>query len=95
MPEDKKADDKIKEFADMVDAVERLTKPIQEENKRLHEQIDKIHKDRWRERLIIGILFLAFILLAYLTPDTSYQRQDFEGKSQVQSAGTEVVTHGG
>lgn len=73
--------EKIKSFGDMVQATEKLTKP-------------------WRIALLItnllwALVFSAFILLAYLTPDTSYQYQDFEGQSQVQSAGSEVVTQGG
>lgn len=72
--------EKIQSFGDMVNATEKLTKP-------------------WRWALIItnflwAVVFLAFILLAYLTPDTSYQMQDFEGQSQVQSTGSEVVTQG-
>lgn len=72
--------EKIQSFGDMVDATEKLTKP-------------------WRIALFItnilwALVFLAFILLAYLTPDTSYQMQDFEGQSQVQSTGSEVVTQG-
>lgn len=78
-------EEKIRNFGDMVDAVEKLTKPIQEENIRLHEQIDKIHKDRWRERLVIGICFLAFILLAYLTPVEMEQGQNLPDGSQAQS----------
>lgn len=77
--------EKIRNFGDMVDAVERLTKPIQDENLRLHEQIDKIHKDRWRERLVIGICFLAFILLAYLTPVEMEQGQNLPDGSQTQN----------
>lgn len=73
--------EKIQSFGDMVNATEKLTKP-------------------WRWALIItnflwAVVFLAFILLAYLTPDTSYQMQDFEGQSQAQSTGSEVVTQGG
>lgn len=72
--------EKIESFGDMVEATERLTKP-------------------WKMALIItnalwAIVFLAFILLAYLMPDTSYQYQDFEGQAQVQSTNTEVVTQG-
>ena len=72
--------EKIKSFGDMVQATEQLTKP-------------------WRVALIVtnilwALVFLAFILLAYLTPDTSYQMQDFEGQSQVQTTGTETVTDG-
>lgn len=72
--------EKIQSFGDMVQATEKLTKP-------------------WRMALIItnvlwALAFLAFILLAYLTPDSSYQYQDFESQSQVQSTGSEVVTQG-
>lgn len=72
--------EKIQSFGDMVQATERLTKP-------------------WRLALLItnalwAAVFLAFILLAYLTPDTVYQSQDFEGQVQTQSSGTEVVTQG-
>lgn len=73
--------EKIQSFGDMVDATEKLTKP-------------------WRLALVItnvlwAVVFLAFILLAYLTPDTSYQMQDFDGQSQVQTTGTDTVTQGG
>lgn len=72
--------EKIQSFGDMVQATEKLTRP-------------------WRLALLItnilwALVFLAFILLAYLTPDTSYQVQDFEQQTQTQSAGTEVVTRG-
>ncbi|NCE63749.1 hypothetical protein D1159_03940 [Pseudoflavonifractor sp. 524-17] len=70
----------IQSFGDMVNAAERLTKP-------------------WRVALLVtnflwALVFALFIWLAYLSPDTSYQYQDFEGKAQVQSAGSEVVTQG-
>lgn len=73
--------EKIQSFGDMVQATENLTKP-------------------WRMALIItnclwAIVFLAFILLAYLTPDTTYQYQEIDGHPQVQSTGSEVVTQGG
>ncbi len=73
--------EKIQSFSDMVNATEKLTKP-------------------WRFALAItnilwAVVFLAFILLAYLTPDTSYQYQDFDGHTQVQTAGAETVTQGG
>ena len=72
--------EKIQNFGDMVSATEKLTKP-------------------WRWALIItnalwAIVFMAFILLAYLTPDTSYQAQDFSAQSQTQSVGSEIVTPG-
>lgn len=66
----------------MVNATEKLTKP-------------------WRLALVItnilwAVVFLAFILLAYLTPDTSYQYQDNESMTQTQITGTETeaVTQG-
>ena len=70
--------EKIQSFGDRVEATEKLTKP-------------------WRWALIMtnvlwAIVFLAFILLAYLTPDTSYQYQD--GETQTQITGTETVTQG-
>lgn len=72
--------DKIQSFGDMVDATEKLTKP-------------------WRFALIItnvlwAVVFLAFILLAYLTPDSTYQYQELDSQSQVQSTGSEIVTNG-
>lgn len=72
--------EKVQSFNDMVNATEKLTKP-------------------WRWALIItnllwAAVFCTFILLAYLTPDTVYQSQDFEGQVQTQSAGTDVVTQG-
>jgi len=72
--------EKIQSFSDLVEATEKLTKP-------------------WRVALFVtnvlwAAVFCAFILLAYLTPDTSYQMQNFEGQSQVQTTGTETVTHG-
>lgn len=72
--------EKVQSFGDMVEAAEKLTKP-------------------WRRALIItnalwaGVM-IAFILLAYLSPDTTYQTQEFDGHTQVQSSGTEVVTRG-
>lgn len=71
--------EKIQSFGDMVEATERLTKP-------------------WRLAMVItnvlwAFVLSAFILLAYLTPDTTYQYQD--GNHQTQSTGSEVVTaHG-
>ena len=72
--------EKIQSFGDMIQATEKLTKP-------------------WRYALIItnflwAAVFLAFILLAYLTPDTTYQYQEMDGQPQVQSTGSEVVTYG-
>ena len=77
--------EKIKEFADMVDAVERLTKPIQEENERLHGQIDKMHRQMWWERIVFGVIVLAFIAFAYLAPVEMEQGQDLPNGTQNQS----------
>jgi len=85
--------EKIQNFGDMVDAVEKLTKPIQEENERLHGQIDKLHRQMWWERIVLGVILLAFILLAYLTPVEMEQGQDFTGSTQEQSY-SEGVTGG-
>lgn len=85
--------EKIQSFGDMVDAVEKLTKPIQDENVRLHGQIDKMHRQMWWERIVLGVLLLAFIAFAYLTPVEVEQGQDFEVQSQTQSY-SEGVTGG-
>ena len=77
--------EKIQSFGDMVDAVEKLTKPIQEENVRLHGQIDKMHKQIWWERIVLGILLFAFIAFAYLTPVEMGQSQDLDNQTQNQS----------
>lgn len=70
----------VKNFGDMVEAAVKLTRP-------------------WRVAFIIAnvlwaAVFAAFICLAYLTPDTSYQYQDFDEHYQHQSSGYEVVTPG-
>lgn len=88
-------EEKVIAFTDMINATAKIVEPIEEENKRLHEQLDKFHKQLFWERLIFGIALIMFIVLAYLTPDTSYQYQDFEDQAQVQSTGSEVVTQGG
>lgn len=46
----------------------------------------------WRVALIVTNLCWAFVLalfiwLAYMTPDTTYQCQDFETSTQTQAAG--------
>ena len=63
--------EKIQSFGDMVDATERLTKP-------------------WRLAMIVtnvlwAVCFLAFILLAYLTPVEMEQGQDLPEGTQSQS----------
>ncbi len=70
--------EKIQNFGDMVDAVERLTKPIQEENERLHKHL-------WWERIILGGIILALALLAYLAPVEMEQGQQFDDGTQSQS----------
>lgn len=73
-------EEKIQNFSDMVEATEKLTKP-------------------WRLALFItnllwAIVFVSFILLAYLTPDSSYQYQELPSQVQEQSMGSEIVTKG-
>lgn len=94
-------EEKIRSFGDMVDAVEKLTKPIQEENVRLHEQIDKIHKDRFQERivyaiaiLVLGIAFVVFIALAYLTPVELEQEQKLPDSTTQSQSYSEGATSG-
>lgn len=94
-------EDKIRSFGDMVDAVERLMKPIQEENLRLHEQLDKTHKDRQHERkifgiaiAILGIALVAFMLLAYLTPVELDQEQHLPDNTTQSQSYSEGATSG-
>ena len=63
----------IQNFSDMVTATEKLTKP-------------------WRialffTNLMWAIVFAAFILLAYLTPETNYQMQNYDTQMQQQASG--------
>lgn len=63
----------VQNFGDMVNATEKLTKP-------------------WRWALVItnalwAIVFTAFIMLAYLTPETVYQSQDYQAQNQQQASG--------
>lgn len=85
--------DKIQSFGDMVDAVEKLTKPTQEENARLHHQLDKMHRQMWWERIILGAIILAFVAFAYLTPVEVEQGQNFDEQTQSQSY-SESITGG-
>lgn len=71
--DENKAKETIQNFGDMVTATEKLTKP-------------------WRIALLVtnlmwAIVFGAFILLAYLTPETVYQTQDFQKQNQQQASG--------
>lgn len=84
-------DEKIKAFADMVDGSVRLTKPLEDEIVRLHEQIDKERRVSWKRQIVLGIveaLTLAvlalFIAFAYLTPVEMGQEQDLNSKTQTQ-----------
>lgn len=87
--------EKIREFADMVDAVERLEKPLQEENERLHQQIkeQREHYHKIIRIIVIGfsVVLSLFIGLAYLSPDTSVQMQDSEAEQQFQISGTDAA----
>lgn len=73
-------DEKIQNFADMVEAAEKLTSPWR--------------KALALTNILWAIVLAAFIAFAYLAPDTTYQAQEFDGHQQVQSSGTEVVTQG-
>lgn len=93
--------EKVLAFADMVNAAKELVKPVQEENIRLHEQIDKIHKDRQKERIVWGIAFsivtfalILFIIFAYTEPVKMEQGQNLEESTQSQTY-TEGATQGG
>lgn len=80
--------EKIQCFGDMVDAVEKLTKPIQEENERLHRQL-------FWQRIISAIILAFFIGLAYLSPvDVEQGLHLTDGTNQTQSY-VEGATNGG
>lgn len=88
-------DEKIRSFGDMVDAVERLVKPIQEENERLHQQLRE-QREKYHRQLIVAIVapiavLALFIWFAYMAPDTSVQVQDGETNQQTQIAGTDTT----
>lgn len=78
--------EKIQSFGDMVDAVEKLTKPIQQENERLHKQLII-------ERIVSGIIIALFIWFAYMAPVEMDQSQEFDQHTQNQSY-SEGVTSG-
>lgn len=80
--------EKIKNFGDMVDATEKLSKPWRE-------IAFKLIKVIILTNLFWAVVLAALIWFSYMEPDTTYQEQAFEGHQQVQSSGTEVVTHGG
>lgn len=78
-------EEKIKSFADMVDGIERLTKPTQDENIRLHEQLNKMHQQMCWERVAFSLILALIIALSYLVPVESEQVQRFEEQTQTQS----------
>lgn len=80
-------DAKIKEFADMVDATDRMSSPWRE-------TVYKLIKALVITNLFWAIVLGFFIWFAYMAPDTTFQTQEFDGHQQVQSSGTEVVTQG-
>ena len=93
--------EKVVAFADMVNATKELVKPIEDENIRLHEQIDKINRDRHRERVawcivcsIIAFALMLFIAFAYAEPVTMNQGQNFKDNTQSQTY-SEGATQGG
>lgn len=72
--------EKIQSFGDMVDATEKLSKPWQESSKRLTIALILTN-------LFWALVLAAFIAFAYLTPETTYQEQDFDQNTQVQQSG--------
>lgn len=70
--------EKIQNFGDMVDAVERLTKPRDEE-------LDRLHRQMWWERIVLGAIIAILVFLAYLSPVDMEQNQDFGQNVQNQS----------
>lgn len=80
--------EKIQNFADMVDATDRMSSPWRE-------TVFKLIKALIFTNLFWAVVLSVFIWFAYMAPDTTYQAQEFEGHQQVQSSGTEVVTQGG
>ena len=53
-----------------------------------------MHKQMWWERIVFGVILLAFVLLAYLAPVEMEQGQDFGDQTQNQSY-SEGAAHGG
>lgn len=69
--------EKLQNFADMVNATDKLSRPWR--------------MALILTNLMWAIVLFAFICFAYLTPDTSYQMQDLETNSQVQATGTDTA----
>lgn len=88
----------IRNFGDMAKAVDYMSDPWRQECIRLHEQKakDRIHNTILMivNNCIWGIIVFALVWFAYMTPETTYQSQDFTEQVQTQSSGTEVVTQG-
>lgn len=71
-------DDKIQNFKDMVEATERMSKP-------------------WQRALIVtnicwAVVFILFLIFAYVSPTEMAQGQDFNEQTQSQTY-SEGVTH--
>lgn len=72
--------EKIQSFGDMVNATEKLSRPWQEQSKRM----------TWAlilTNLFWALVLVVFIAFAYLTPETTYQEQDFTNNTQYQQSG--------
>ena len=79
--------EKITAFGDMVNATERISSPWRD-------AFFKTLKALIITNALWAIVMCVFIWFAYMSPDITYQEQEFDGHQQVQSSGTEVVTRG-
>lgn len=70
----------IRNFGDMVSATQQLSHPWQEHTKRLTVALILTN-------LFWAIVLTFFIAFAYLTPETTYQEQDFDQNTQIQQSG--------
>lgn len=77
----------IQSFGDMVEATEKMASPWRD-------TVWKLIKALIFTNLFWAIVLGLFIWLAYFSPETSVQYQDFNGEYQAQSTGTETVTFG-
>ena len=80
--------EKIENFGDLVNASDKLASPWRKANFILTIALVATN-------FFWAIVLCVFIWFAYMSPDTTYQTQEFEGHQQVQSSGTEVVTRTG
>lgn len=88
----------IQNFADMVNATERMSKPWQEECQRWKD-VQETKQKHHTIQLILCNLFWAFIVglliwFAYMTPVDVSQEQNFDQQVQTQDY-SEGVTSGG